>query len=370
MNANKGIDMGKSYTNKGNKKKSGQSASNVISPFSYVTTTEKKGINKADTESGPLHTGYFTCRLFIKTPLIIPDASSRIVQDEHSTFSFMEIDGQNLIPGSSLRGVIRSVYETLTDSCLVTSRLKAADSEEEKQRLGEVGYDRKGDKGQSAPESDTVYIPCVDRTQACPACRLFGMGSAAGSGAVSKVRFTDAILQGTMETQILTLDELMSPKDKEERKPDRKFYYHHKPKSQSDNEKKQVNSTMEKIEEGEASFRVYYDGISDEQRRQLLWTLCLGENKADGHICHKIGHGKPLGFGSVKIIVESYTERTYGGSDYVLKSSELLGALRYQKAFDLNDPNDKKMQRLKNMLDFNYVKNNNKTVKYKKDNDK
>jgi hypothetical protein len=57
------------------------------------------------------------------------------------------------------------------------------------------------------------------------------------------------------------------------------------------------------------SFDVYFENITDAQLKQLVWVLTLGENpvKDDANkaiLCHKIGHGKPLGLGSAKIIAE------------------------------------------------------------------
>ena len=50
----------------------------------------------------------------------------------------------------------------------------------------------------------------------------------------------------------------------------------------------------------------------------LLWSISLGENKSK--IMHKIGHGKPLGLGSVKICVDKCVERSYESGDYSTKT--------------------------------------------------
>ena len=50
------------------------------------------------------------------------------------------------------------------------------------------------------------------------------------------------------------------------------------------------------------TFRVYFDDISAEQLNELKWVITLGGN--DSNNGYKIGHGKPLGLGSVKLKVE------------------------------------------------------------------
>ncbi|MDM8518202.1 type III-E CRISPR-associated gRAMP effector Cas7-11, partial [Desulfobacterales bacterium HSG16] len=66
-----------------------------------------------------LYTGKLICTLKTLTPLIIPDGED-IKKDEknHKTYDFFNLNGQKCIPGSEIRGMISSVYETLTNSCL------------------------------------------------------------------------------------------------------------------------------------------------------------------------------------------------------------------------------------------------------------
>lgn len=66
----------------------------------------------------------------------------------------------------------------------------------------------------------------------------------------------------------------------------------------------------------EFRFDIYYDGVSGEQLDKLMWCLHFGENEKDGNLCHKIGHGKPLGLGSVKIVIEEKAERTFRDGSY------------------------------------------------------
>ncbi|MBU4599149.1 MAG: TIGR03986 family CRISPR-associated RAMP protein [Proteobacteria bacterium] len=95
---------------------------------------------KADSQDGPyvhrettlpshshfawnLYAGYLKCKLISKTPLIIPDTESDNtlgMEDPptgHKAYGFFRLGNTVAIPGASLRGMISSVYETVTDSC-------------------------------------------------------------------------------------------------------------------------------------------------------------------------------------------------------------------------------------------------------------
>lgn len=70
------------------------------------------------------YTGWLTCRLTTRTPLIIPDTSSSRTlttgghyPDGHQAFQFFRLGEQILIPGAELRGMVSSVFEALTNSC-------------------------------------------------------------------------------------------------------------------------------------------------------------------------------------------------------------------------------------------------------------
>lgn len=183
--------------------------------------------------------------------------------------------------------------------------------------------------------------PCTSRNRLCKACALFGMASEEKIG--SRIRITDAIAQNWTEDKWMkgvTLRELSSPKpsylpfytkpatDSLESKGrqswsydegaeirGRKFYWHAQPGTtyyRSEVGKNKRNTTMDLVDCGAAFvFQVYYDHISTEQLEELIWTLTLGDNREDSSLCYKIGHGKPIGLGSVKIVVDKKTERCY-----------------------------------------------------------
>ena len=101
-----------------------------VNPYHFVPLDERgcaKTIDRnTQLENGDSFTGYIDCTLVTLTPLFIPDTSRScglehgIVKryDFYSRESGTECTHSPIIPGSSLRGAIRTVFEALTRSCL------------------------------------------------------------------------------------------------------------------------------------------------------------------------------------------------------------------------------------------------------------
>ncbi len=65
-------------------------------------------------------TGRITCEVEAVTPLFISDSHAvKGGVGEHRTYRFFQVEGQPALPASSLRGMVRSVFEAVTNSCLV-----------------------------------------------------------------------------------------------------------------------------------------------------------------------------------------------------------------------------------------------------------
>ena len=187
--------------------------------------------------------------------------------------------------------------------------------------------------------------PCIDTRELCPACLLFGTtlnGENDESGNKGRVRFSDALCDNEhpkLEKQTLAIlgNPSVSAFDFYLNKPGdatfwnfdyyvrsikvdgknqnfffsndgvsprgRKFYFNHKPDTANRSEKSNMNSTMEVLDKG-TSFKskIYFDGITRQQLNDLMWCINYGEN--DSKYQHNIGHGKPLGYGSLSIGVE------------------------------------------------------------------
>lgn len=191
-------------------------------------------------------------------------------------------------------------------------------------------------------------VRCRERGKLCPACRLFGTASNIGNSVGSRIRFTDAICTTELliDERYTMLAELGKPrtsympfysrdlKTYYNRKTDsgydsegvtirgRKYYWHSENFAQinknPDNpiKKTERNATMQLAQAGaEFEFDIFFDGILEPELQQLIWSLNFYENEKDGVMCHKIGRGKPIGLGSVKIYIESIQNRKFEVND-------------------------------------------------------
>ncbi len=206
-----------------------------------------------------------------------------------------------------------------------------------------------------------AYAPCRDADQLCPACQLFGTVNAGGYK--GRLKFTDAtpVDQNNLYFYWRTLAILGGPKPSAYefylKKPasgtrfwnydyfvtgsqnfaayhgyrpvmnGRKMYWHHVPEDINESEHGSMNATMQVLRAGEtAKFRMklFFDRITEQQLKQLQWTVSLG---GDGRHFHKLGRGRPLGYGSVELTIEKTVFRTIrkddsGVMEYLLNSVE------------------------------------------------
>ncbi len=174
--------------------------------------------------------------------------------------------------------------------------------------------------------------PCTSRSAVCKACALFGMTSNEDSVG-SRIRITDAYTDAPKNKWNMgyhTLKELARPKtsylpfyakvtdgkwsydEQGTTIRGRKFYWHNEAQDAFETTTRtERNATMQLVaKDVEFGFKVYYNDITDTQLEELKWVLALGDNKADSSLCHKVGHGKPIGLGSAKIVIDSCVERT------------------------------------------------------------
>lgn len=187
------------------------------------------------------------------------------------------------------------------------------------------------------------YKSCKKSNLLCPACVLFGIAGKEDA-ACSRVRFTDAFIVNNKKTEEyyetpVILPELASPKlsatefylKKPEKGADlwnydyaiknkqeidyspsirgRKFYWHKKITSTpvEKNKPSERNVKIRSLKAGNTFiFKVYFNDISEEELKKLLWVINIGNKKENAH---KTGMGKPVGMGSVKISVNEVKVR-------------------------------------------------------------
>ena len=108
----------------------GNEINDFINVYGFVPFSNTKA--KYYKENGEeLHTGVITYEIETKTPLFIPNTSNSefYEKDEHKEYDFFSYNNlenktdyskyyEPVIPGSELRGMVRSIYETITNSCM------------------------------------------------------------------------------------------------------------------------------------------------------------------------------------------------------------------------------------------------------------
>lgn len=174
-----------------------------------------------------------------------------------------------VIPGSSLKGTIRSTYEAITRSCVCKTKAK-----------------------KELPKS---YQECKKSQNLCPACQVFG-----AMGWQGLLFFQDAILESQGETKVTPafMPSLYSPSQKRAayykngKVAGRKFYYH----AQKSVEKSQGIPVQNISENSTFTTRFYFRNLSQSQLGTLFTVL--GQNPTYPFAL-KIGGGKPIGMGSL-----------------------------------------------------------------------
>ena len=233
-------------------------------------------------------------------------------------------------------------------------------------------------------EKQGEHQSCSESTNLCLACRLFGMLSESGAIA-SRLMFKDATPSEDDEDwqewydSIRTLPVLNSPKVSatefymEEiigadyynydyqvnngqspresqiinpRLRGRKFYWHRKSILLDETAKNLKQRTrIRPVAKGKTfAFEIVFDRLSPDELQVLLWVLTFGEqNQTYGEqepvYAHKLGHGKPFGYGSVSIVEANVTTFALN-DDLSLKEPEPAIAYEPQKPAESNALNE------------------------------
>ena len=307
---------------------------NIRHPYNFVPL-EGRNIDKREWQGAPSgherwqesrHSGTFVCKLKTKTLLsiknVFEDCKTRNVKP--------------VIPGSSLKGMVRSVAQALGAGC----GYKYLSKDNEGMKLGNLA--------------------ACDSKQACLVCRIFGYSPEREEfGWAGKVRFSDAAVQGTWS---LYLWKAM-PKGGgrwpsfEHRTRHKSFYfsgrqplgwkiYRHakNPRAALESEKATFWTDACVAAGTEFQFEVTYENLSDEEFALLRFALtleheCPEHNPATtfaGHtLAHKLGYGKPAGLGSCTIAItddrrenpKRYFRNETFGSTAAATTCPLLGLL-------------------------------------------
>ncbi|SHH47469.1 TIGR03986 family type III CRISPR-associated RAMP protein [Virgibacillus chiguensis] len=226
------------------------------------------------------------------------------------------------------------------------------------------------------------YQSCECKKAICPACHLFGFVNQQEMQA-SRIRFSDATIQteptflnkmtlpslgqpkpGAVEfyteknNSYWTYDYTQKGKTRTPLEPSeikirgRKFYWHHEPKNYDlKTNMDEMETTIKPLNKGNAfTFTIYFERLTEKELNQLCNVLDINQSKEHAH---KIGRGKPLGFGSIQVTIDRIQTRQINENtgaydlkpdqqrknmteDQINQSSDLLKILRYQPDFAKN----------------------------------
>lgn len=284
-----------------------------MNPYDFVSLPDRVRREPVTThEKFRGRSGRMRCRLTAITPLFIPQTQAGGGTQQFMTARY---NGKDLpvIPGSSLKGVIRSVAEAVSESCIGLSG--------ELFERGDVSPKYRGDV---RPDFRT----CTELSHLCPACHMFGMVSSK-SHVLGKVSLSDARTAiGSFQAGApMILKPLMEPKPRhtafyrpEGKIAGRKFYFHHSGPPKTSIQATQFTKTVTPLEGLDAQnnpctifeFDVTFNNLADDEYSLLVFALALTEEMR-----HKVGGGKPLGLGTVKIeiteILETDPNQRYRG---------------------------------------------------------
>lgn len=214
-------------------------------------------------------------------------------------------DNKPIFQGATLKGMVRAVYEALSNSCLAL----AARSGTSKRGRDAVfyTYDSLGDHD---------HDRCDNSSNLCPACSLFGWIRGNEAPARGRVAFSDAeLVIGTLQTTGVLLPELSAPKPHHHRTysrtgneggpiAGRKFFYHqdaHKRVGVTGEGSPRAKWIAEYASVGTRfDFSVTFQNLSEVEFALLVRSLVLDEG-----LGHKVGMAKPAGFGSCRIEIDS-----------------------------------------------------------------
>jgi len=266
-----------------------------------------------------------------------------------------------IIPGSSLKGMLRSLAELVGNGCDVTN------------------------------SSDPKHHKCEASDKLCISCRMFGMQHKKNSF-MGKVFCGEGKWHGEGQPKILQQQRVLlaNPKARHTAfyttsKNVRKIYHHNPackdgPQLDHNQQRENMVAYLHPIAADETFiFRVDFSNLEEDEFALLLYCLTLEKNitlmangrEHTGDLYHKLGMGKPIGMGSVKIDITKLTiqaqesifrYRTWEGTDPKVYIGEALHKEIMGRTMALCGRRDKTMTHLRSML--LWLTNENRTFRY------
>lgn len=247
--------------------------------------------------NAPLYSGRIEVGIEAETPLFLPQSQAG-AQNPTRAIPFMHQKARDqttyIVPGSSLKGVLHELVETLGNGCFTL-------------------FDRKYEYRHIREWKDPNYeklIPrefnrCISHTRLCIACRIFGMMGRDSNAQVflGKVNISDALSVHVVGHEPSYTRALMNPKPHhaafylepgKQHIAGRKYYFHH---AKPDFALRQgaYNRFIQPLNTGTRfQFHIDFTSLEAEEFAFLLLAIRL-----EPGMRHKIGYGKPMGLGTV-----------------------------------------------------------------------
>lgn len=208
--------------------------------------------------------GQFEARqpLHLGNGLLVSPADADIESDAPLIKGFFQVDDVYTIPGSSLKGSVRSFIEAITYSCVCKTRNRW--ERDERDDFGECRYNSKRRNG-----------------DICLACKMFG-----AMGYEGQIFFADAPMTSGKKG-VTFIPSQNQPKGNEERR--------HYPHALSDT-RNPTWPLATTLPGSQFDFSLSYQNLTSGELGLLLLALGQGESP----ICLKIGAGKSSGLGAIR----------------------------------------------------------------------
>lgn len=251
-------------------------------------------------EGQRLYTGHLDVDIYAETPLFIADPRNNTLDIRKPAQAIKNKHDEYILPGSSLKGLLRNVVETLGNGCLT---------------LFDGGYERGRINYRREVAKDFQH--CSQNTDLCIACRMFGMLKEGTHGIfLGKVNIGDACAYSDKAYRydpIYTLA-LMEPKphhasfyldEEKQHIAGRKYYFHHAPDKEPLAENKLLymggkpaNRYIQPLDrDTQFHVRIDFTNLEADEFAALLLAVTLEKDMR-----HKIGYGKPMGLGSIYLV--------------------------------------------------------------------
>lgn len=276
----------------------------IREPYDFVRYPNSNSVDRgsaAGHHNFKGRSGRIECELKSLSPFLIMHSEHRAgsSRTEKGTFMRSAETGDYIIPGTSLKGLVRSTFEVLYPSCTAT-----------------YGYDT----GRLIPRG---FNACSSRKNACPACRTFGFlsGGTVHKGQVN-IGTARAVEQPPSDgaQQLIALFGPNPDTAKYSNGGDaagRKFYFHQSSvqNALSSNDEK-YGPWVQPLDKGARfQFTVDFENLTDKELNALVAALVLADDVTVDDtgdtvdVRHKLGYGKPAGLGSVAIRITEITLR-------------------------------------------------------------